>query len=847
MAKRQGPATEAEETLRAIRAGEVDAIVVSTPQGERVYTLCGADHAYRVLVEQMTEGAATLTPGGLVLFCNAQLAKLLAAPPERVTGSFLREFVAPRQRRPLEALLRRADPDGVRREFLFRSGSGALVPVYLSLKTLSLDGTPVVCAVVTDLTAQKQQQALRQAKDAAEAAARAKSEFLRHMSHEIRTPLAGVIGLAELLRQSPLTAEQRDRVQSIRLSGNLVLNIVDDILDFSAMDADHIHLAVAGLDLRSVVEETVHLMGEQAHCKGLDLACRVADGVPERVLGDEGRLRQLLVKLVGNAVKCTETGEVAVNVLPDKGGGAPARVRFEVRDTGIGVPEGARARIFEPFEPFEPAAPSSCSGQGGVGLGLALAKRLVQAMDGKIGFESRPGKGSTFWFTLPFEPVAGARSDRTPLAGRGNRRVLVIDDHRGTCDALADQLCRLGAEAECRRNAEKALRRARAEAKAGRPFDLILADVGMPSPDGFALVHRFRKDRSLRETPVVLLATFPRSSDAAAACSRAGARAYLVKPVRERDLASLLETLSVSESPRVPRELPDLPSGLTAPRPGARVLVAEDNEVNQRVAVGFLDQLRYRADVVGDGVAAVEAALRGSYDAVLMDWRMPGMDGLEAARRIRRLEQPGRHTVIIALTAHSLGGDRELCLEAGMDDYLAKPLTLENLGRTLRRWLAENPAVAPAPLQEAEPRSPESRLRKFLAAVGPEATWPIVDLFLRQTPRALGRLKKAVAAANGLLAAREAHGLRSACCQFGSPRVEELLRTVEEKATAGAPESADPLLPALEDELRRVCQILEAERPPKAQGAGRPRPHSLPTTTATHPQISQTSAEPERD
>lgn len=488
----------------------------------------------------------------------------------------------------------------------------------------------------------------------------------------------GVIGMSGLLLDTPLNDEQRRYAETIRDSGEILLEIINEVLDFSKIEAGKLELETGPFDLLNLVESVPELLAPRAYGKGLEIACYVDPAVHGIYRGDAGRVRQVLLNLVGNAVKFTEHGAVLVQVAA---AGDRARVRFEVKDTGIGIPAEAVGRLFSSFTQVDA---STSRRFGGTGLGLAICKRLVEAMGGGIGVESRVGEGSLFWFELPLawlEPRAAPPEAGQPLRAR---RVLVVDDVAVNREVLVKLLAGWGLAVHACDDAASALAALRHAQAEGRGFDLLLSDQCMPEVSGAELVRRVRQEAHLGGLRVIMLSSVP-LSELGAGVEALQLDGFMLKPVRQAALREMLRALErAPQEAEAPGGAPAVPQVATLRR--LRLLVVEDNPVNQRVAVAMLERLGHRVEVAGNGHEAVEAVERFAYDLVLMDVQMPELDGYEATRRIRALPQRAARLPIIAMTANALKGDAEKCLAAGMDDYLAKPVSSDALTAMLRKW-----------------------------------------------------------------------------------------------------------------------------------------------------------------
>ena len=809
----------------------------------------------RALIDTVPEGITFSTPEGLFEVFNPEMEKITGyTKGEANSGQDFSALLYPDPTDRQKALdgIQRIIADGQPQqvETTIRTKEGLNKTLLVSSSVVHKDGTSLFLSAYRDITQRKQieeslnrynrelfhskmraeEQAeqleiqaveLRKAREEALEASRLKSEFVATMSHEIRTPMNGVIGMTGLLLDTSLSREQRDYAEIIRNSADVLLTIINDILDFSKMEAGKTELEVLDFDLQPVVEETVELLVQRAQEKGLEIASLVENNVPTKLQGDPGRLRQVLTNLVGNAVKFTSSGEVVVRVGIKDETSSHATLRFEVADTGIGVSEETRRRL---FQPFTQADGSTTRKYGGTGLGLAISKRLVELMGGEIDVDSTPGQGSKFWFTATFkkqqQPVLRTANDH----GLRGLHVLAVDDNETNRKIIHHLATSWGMRSETAASAPQALKLLKDAVGADDPFDLTLLDMEMPDMDGEQLARAIKANPRLAAIPLVMLTS--RGKGHQKELREAGIGVCLCKPVRKSDLYNSL--VEIIQGPGITSGLNhgsgqqdgrEEISGASNPLHGLRVLVVEDNAINQKVAQRMLEHFGCHPDLAGDGLEAVSALETMPYDLVLMDCQMPEMDGYEATSRIRRNEGNTRHTCIIAMTANALLGDRERCLAAGMDDYISKPVGRAELLAAIRRNVksgktreAEEPAGLSrnVPVEGCIDHEALSKLRSLGDGDDREFLGNIIRLFLEETPDRIGAIGEAAALKDTIALKARAHKLRGSSLQLGLVGIAGACMALEEAADYPLRrKDVEPLLKQLREQFEIVTHELE--------------------------------------
>jgi PAS domain S-box-containing protein len=797
----------------------------------------------RAILATAHEAFVAIDRDSVIRQWNEQAERTFGWPAAEAIGRTLTETIIPPEfveahRRGIERFYQTGDGPVLNRrlELSARHRDGREFPIEITIMPVWLGNSYLFAAFVHDISEQKQaQRELQLARERAEGASLAKSEFLANMSHEIRTPMNAIIGMTELVLDTSLNPAQREYLTMVQESGESLLAVINDILDFSKIESGRFDLDHAPFDLRDLLGDTMKALAVRAHRKGLELACHVDADVPPVLIGDRHRLRQIVVNLVGNAVKFTDAGEVVLDVSCDGPSAESVMLHVLVQDTGIGVPPDKQKVI---FQAFEQADDSSTRRFHGTGLGLAICARLVDLMGGRIWVESDGQNGSTFHFTARFDVGTQrpepSRSEREALLH--GVRALVVDDNRTNCRILEEVLRNWEMQPVVAMNGKGALEAMRREREAGVPFDLVLVDGHMPDMDGFAVVEAIRGDAELSDVGVVML-TSSGFRDAAR-CQRLGICACLTKPAKQSELFdAVCDCLGAA---RLPNEsegvLPTLDEFRIAP---LRVLLAEDNVVNQRLAQGLLEPRGHLLTIVGNGEEAVRAWEAGQFDLILMDVQMPVMDGLEATRTIRRREEAlGTHIPIVAMTAHAIKGDRERCLEAGMDEYIAKPVRPRELYALLHRLLggrasdvqshSGNGAVHAAEIatddlattrhDRDEPShdghatpaptfSWEHSLKR--SALNEDVFRELAGLFVTQYPELMREIREALESRDAVKLRRAAHTLKGSESVFLGPMGDSTVWKLESAAKDGDFDSARNLIPYVATEAESLLHGLQ--------------------------------------
>ncbi len=794
----------------------------------------------RAITDSAQDAIVMMDPSGRISLWNRAAERILGYTSAEAVGHDLHELVAPARyhdayQSALSAFLETGQGGAIGRtlELEARRKDGSELPVEVSLSAVHLDGAWHAVGMLRDITERKRaeeavlaanaqlEEATRQANELAlraELANAAKSEFLANMSHEIRTPMNGVIGMTGLLLDSELSDEQRRYAEIVRSSGESLLALINDILDFSKIEAGKLDLEVLDFDLRALLDDFAATMAIRAHTQGLEFVCAVDPAVPTLLQGDPGRLRQIFTNLVGNALKFTHEGEVAVRVSLVSETPAEAVLRCSVRDTGIGIPPDKVDSLFESFTQVDA---STTRKYGGTGLGLAISRQLSEMMGGQIGVTSTLGGGSDFCFTvrLTKQPEREPMAPVLPAEIRG-AHILVVDDNATNREILTAQMKAWGVRMAAMPDGASALGELRRAATAGEPYQLAILDMQMPAMDGEQLGRAIKAAADLRGTRLVMMTSLGQRGDARR-LAELGFAAYLTKPVKQSELYDALAVVLSGAAPQA--EHAGLVTRHTVHelrRSPVRILLAEDNVVNQQVALGLLRKLGLKADAVANGMEAIRSLETVPYDLVLMDVQMPELDGLAATRAIRAADTTvlDREVPIIAMTAHAMQGDREQCLEAGMDDYVSKPISLDALAEALDRWLPGDlgGAAPPAPpTPPAEPKPTAEQPPVFNLAEMTDRLMDDEDLvrevaatFLDDLPKQVVTLRASLDTGDLAVATRQAHTIKGAAANVSAEALRQTAWEMEQAGHEGDLARMADLLPDLDRQCDAVHEAM---------------------------------------
>ena len=779
------------------------------------------------IVEQSSEAIWTKDLSGVITSWNAGATVMLGYSQSIAVGRQL-GIDEPDAARDAVHMSRLAAGERFAYDTKARTESGAQIDLQVATAPLMNETNECMgtIAVARDITQNKRaEEALRQARGAAEAANHAKSSFLARMSHEIRTPMNGVLGMTELLLETGLSSVQRKYAETVQSSGKNLLAIINDVLDFSKIEAGKLELEAVDLDLRQSLEDIVDLLAERAHAKGLELACRIPSDLNTHVVGDPLRLGQILTNLAGNAIKFTQKGAVVISVTPVQQTDAKVTVRFEVTDTGQGISREAQLRI---FDEFSQADGSTTRKFGGSGLGLAISRQLVEMMGGILQVKSAVGEGSTFYFSCEFDKQqhAALNPSHAKLTGSlTGLRTLILESSSVGRGILHSQVCNWGMHIRVADTPEHGIELMRQATLSKQPFDLAVIDLGFSGTDTLELARAIKADETISSVRLVMLTPVGNHTIIKAARA-AGINACLVKPVRQSDLYENLVNVISTEKPHAIDVALSVVDIAMAPLAGSRgkILLVEDNLVNQAVALGMLQKLQgYDVVVANNGNEALDDFKQSAFDVILMDCHMPELDGFEATMEIRRLEQTStrKRIPIIALTANAMAQDRQDCLNAGMDDHLAKPLSRLQMQEMLDRWMPVAGQTQPSSLTGSPLASPDdidvidkqvlSQLRELQHADDPDLLNRVITIYLAESPKIIAKMKQAVQQGSLIETERMSHSLKSSSANVGATALAALCSDIYLATKAGGMGVARDAIVKLELEFARVKSALTAE------------------------------------